>query len=127
MSTITREREYPLNGKECTVDKKDWHIILTVLIGNMQKIGRYKGLSGEEKKNIVLMLLEYELELPSVLEDFTDSLIDLLIAVENEEILINKIHNVEREIHNAERESHNAERERHSVESKRYRVCGWWW
>ena len=69
--------------------KIEEHVILKYLISIMKQIGRYDGLKGSEKKELVLKFIDYELELPEELERLVISLIDVLIQVERGEIIFN--------------------------------------
>jgi len=66
------------------------HVIIDVLIKTMQHIGDFGGLTGVQKKALVLQTLEYELELPESVESLIIAIIDVLIQVENGKLTFNK-------------------------------------
>lgn len=65
------------------------HVILDVLTKAMKHIGGFTGLTGSQKKALVLQMIEYELELPEELETLIIALIDVLISVEGGELVFN--------------------------------------
>lgn len=65
------------------------HVVLQTLVNAMTLIGGYNGLKGDEKKDLVLKIIDYELELPETLENLVSAMIDLLIKVENRQIFFN--------------------------------------
>lgn len=78
------------------------HIITEILPSLMTDIGKFQGLSGQEKKDAVIQIIldglheiieetnEEALGLYTLLRPLLDKLIDSLIAVENKEIKFNK-------------------------------------
>jgi len=66
------------------------HAVLKVLVRAMKKMGEMEGLTGDQKKSLVLQTLEYELDLPEPLESLIIALIDILIEVENGNLTFNK-------------------------------------
>ena len=66
------------------------HAVLEVLVRAMKKMGEMEGLTGDQKKCLVLQTLEYELDLPEPLESLIIALIDILIEVENGNLTFNK-------------------------------------
>jgi len=63
--------------------------LLDLVVNAMIKVGEYDGLDGKQKKELVMKILSYELEIPSNLSQLVDILIDLLIQVEKGEIKFN--------------------------------------
>lgn len=64
-------------------------VILNSLIDHMMSIGQLN-ISGDRKKNLVLLLIQEELDLPDILEDLIINLIDVLIKVEQNKLKFNK-------------------------------------
>ena len=62
--------------------------VLTVLIENMKRFGKFN-LTGKQKKKLLMETLRYELELPDELETLIVELVDILIKVEKNEIVFN--------------------------------------
>jgi len=79
---------------DITPEEKDedepGHPILWTLIDNMRHLGKFTGLCGKEKKELVIATLRHQLDLPDDLEDFIVALIDVLIQVEDGKIVFNK-------------------------------------
>lgn len=64
-------------------------VILDEVVRIMKEIGELNGLTGKQKKKLVLQMIEYELELPDLVETMIIHLIDLLIDVEQKKIIFN--------------------------------------
>ena len=64
-------------------------VILDEVVRIMKEIGELSGLTGKQKKKLVLQMIEYELELPKIVETMIIHLIDLLIDVEQKKIVFN--------------------------------------
>ena len=89
-SDFKKEKAFSLGEILESDEKHTSSVIIDVLINAMQTVGTFSGLTGEQKKKLVLKTIEYELELPDELEKFIIYLIDILIQVENNELRINK-------------------------------------
>jgi len=65
------------------------HVILKHLVEAMKRVGVYNGLTGDEKKNMVIKDLHEAFEIPEPLLQFVINMIDILINVEKGRIVFN--------------------------------------
>ena len=63
--------------------------LLSDVVRYMKRAGTFQGLSGADKKEMVITMILNEIELPEILEDLVSEIIDLIIDVENKKLIIN--------------------------------------
>lgn len=64
-------------------------IMLDLLVQTMKDVSVMK-IKGSQKKRLVIELLMDELDMPEIVEDLLENLIDILIQTENGKIVFNK-------------------------------------